>query len=46
MLTNRSMPSSAVIPVLVYEDVDEAVDWLIDAFDFTERWHDGNRGAQ
>jgi uncharacterized glyoxalase superfamily protein PhnB len=46
MLTNRSMPSSAVIPVLIYEDVEEAVDWLTDTFGFVERWHDGNHRAQ
>jgi uncharacterized glyoxalase superfamily protein PhnB len=40
------MPPSTVIPVLVYEDVEEAVEWLCDAFGFTERWRAGNRGAQ
>jgi uncharacterized glyoxalase superfamily protein PhnB len=34
---NRSMPSSAVIPVLVYPDVREAVEWLQAAFGFVER---------
>lgn len=29
---NRSMPSSTVIPVLIYPDVAKAVDWLCDAF--------------
>jgi uncharacterized glyoxalase superfamily protein PhnB len=36
MLTNRSMPTSTVIPVLVYEDVPEAVEWLVDTFGFVE----------
>ena len=27
MLVNRSMPASNVVPVLVYEDVGEAVEW-------------------
>jgi uncharacterized glyoxalase superfamily protein PhnB len=34
---NRSMPSAAVIPVLVYPDVREAVEWLQAAFGFVER---------
>ncbi len=46
MLVNRSMPSSTVIPVLVYEDVGEAVEWLCDTFGFTERWRVGNHRAQ
>jgi uncharacterized glyoxalase superfamily protein PhnB len=34
---NRSIPSAAVIPVLVYPDVREAVAWLSAAFGFVER---------
>jgi uncharacterized glyoxalase superfamily protein PhnB len=34
---NRSMPSAIVIPVLVYPDVREAVEWLSAAFGFEER---------
>jgi uncharacterized glyoxalase superfamily protein PhnB len=34
---NRSMPAAAVIPVLVYPDVREAVAWLERAFACTER---------
>ena len=37
MRPNRSIPSAAVIPVLVYPDVREAVRWLEAAFGFTER---------
>src|SRR5215210_7866774 len=37
MRPNRSIPSAAVIPVLVYPDVREAVEWLQIAFGFTER---------
>ena len=40
------MPTSTVIPVLVYEDVDEAVEWLCDTFGFQERWRVGNHRAQ
>jgi uncharacterized glyoxalase superfamily protein PhnB len=46
MLPNRSMPSSTLIPVLVYEDVAEAIEWLCDTFGFTERWRAGDHRAQ
>jgi uncharacterized glyoxalase superfamily protein PhnB len=46
-LANRSMPPSAVIPVLIYPDVREAVDWLVAAFGFSERvWIGENHRAQ
>lgn len=34
---NRSIPRATVIPVLIYPDVREAVDWLSKAFGFVER---------
>jgi len=34
---NRSIPSATVIPVLIYQDVREAVAWLGAAFGFAER---------
>jgi uncharacterized glyoxalase superfamily protein PhnB len=37
MKRNRSIPSATVIPVLVYPDVREAVEWLHAAFGFVER---------
>jgi uncharacterized glyoxalase superfamily protein PhnB len=37
MKANRSMPSSTVIPVLIYPDVQAASDWIIAAFGFRER---------
>jgi uncharacterized glyoxalase superfamily protein PhnB len=37
VLTNRSIPTATVIPVLVYADVRAAVDWLTAAFGFVER---------
>src|SRR3989475_12471029 len=43
---NRSMPSSTVIPVLVYPDVTEAVDWLCSTFGFTERLRIGSHRSQ
>jgi uncharacterized glyoxalase superfamily protein PhnB len=37
MKHNRSIPPSTVIPVLIYPDVRQAVDWLRRAFGFIER---------
>jgi uncharacterized glyoxalase superfamily protein PhnB len=37
MQHNRSIPSSTVIPVLIYPDVRAAVAWLEAAFGFAER---------
>jgi uncharacterized glyoxalase superfamily protein PhnB len=34
---NRSIPPSTVIPVLIYPDVREAVEWLSTVFGFQER---------
>jgi uncharacterized glyoxalase superfamily protein PhnB len=34
---NRSIPQATVIPVLIYPDVREAVDWLCAAFGFVEQ---------
>ena len=39
---NRSIPQSTVIPVLIYPDVREAVDWLSSAFGFVERLRIGD----
>jgi uncharacterized glyoxalase superfamily protein PhnB len=45
--SNRSAPSAAVTPVLVYPDVRAAVDWLADAFGFVEHvWIGPNHRAQ
>ncbi|MCI0413765.1 VOC family protein [bacterium] len=37
MLVNRSAPTATVVPILVYEDLGEAIKLLCDAFGFTER---------
>ena len=37
MKSNRSIPNVTVVPVLVYPDVREAVEWLGAAFGFEER---------
>jgi uncharacterized glyoxalase superfamily protein PhnB len=39
---NRSIPAATVIPVLIYPEVREAVDWLSTAFGFQERLRIGD----
>jgi uncharacterized glyoxalase superfamily protein PhnB len=44
---NRSIPQATVIPVLIYPEVREAVEWLSTAFGFSERVRIGeNHRAQ
>ena len=43
---NRSAPPYSVVPVLVYEDVRVAVDWLTRVFGFIERVQIGEHRAQ
>jgi uncharacterized glyoxalase superfamily protein PhnB len=40
------MPTQLLIPVLTYEDVDDAIANLCDAFGFTERWRINQHRAQ
>ena len=40
------MPPSTVIPILVYDDVGEAIVWLCDKFGFQVRWQAGDHRAQ
>ena len=37
MKSNRSIPNATVVPVLIYADVRDAVEWLSAAFGFAER---------
>ena len=46
MIENRTMPAATVMPVLVYEDVPEACEWLCRVFGFRERWRAGSHRAQ
>ena len=47
MKPNRSIPQATVIPVLIYPEVREAVEWLTRAFGFVERVRIGeNHRAQ
>jgi uncharacterized glyoxalase superfamily protein PhnB len=40
------MPSCAIIPQLVYDDVTAAIAWLCETFGFEERWRAGDHRAQ
>ena len=46
MLSNQSIPSATVIPVLAYEDVNQAASWLCDAFGFSVRLRIGTHRVQ
>jgi len=37
MLPNRSLPRGPVVPFLYYDNVPQAIEWLSQAFGFTER---------
>ena len=37
MMANRSAPTAAIVPILVYEDVGKALEFLSRAFGFRER---------
>jgi uncharacterized glyoxalase superfamily protein PhnB len=46
MIENRTMPDTAIMPVLIYKDVPAACEWLCRVFGFRERWRAGNHRAQ
>jgi uncharacterized glyoxalase superfamily protein PhnB len=46
MMTNRSMPSCTVVPVVPYPDIGAAITWLCDTFGFTMRLRIANHRAQ
>jgi len=37
VLKNRSAPAAKIVPILIYEDVSTAIEWLCRAFGFVER---------
>lgn len=43
-IVNRSAPTATVVPILVYEDVEKAVEWLCGTLGFTERLRAGRPG--
>jgi len=45
MVLNRSAPHATVVPILVYEDVTAAIEWLCAAFGLTERLRAGAPGG-
>jgi uncharacterized glyoxalase superfamily protein PhnB len=48
MIPNRSVPTDAVLPHIMYRDVEEALAWLSEAFGFVEHYRYGDpvSGAQ
>lgn len=46
MLANRSIPPTTVIPVLAYQDVNQAAAWLCEAFGFSVRLRIGDHRVQ
>ena len=45
MIANQSAPSAPVVPVVIYEDVTRAIDWLCGAFQFRERLRASYKGT-
>src|SRR5262249_36199594 len=45
MTVNRSAAPGPVVPVLVYEDVGRAIEWLCATFGFLERFRYGPEGS-
>jgi uncharacterized glyoxalase superfamily protein PhnB len=37
VIFNQSAPATTVVPILIYADVGKAIEWLCEAFGFTER---------
>src|SRR5271154_303620 len=48
MISNRSVPTNTVLPHLMYQDLEEAMAWLSNAFGFVEHYRYGDpvSGAQ
>jgi uncharacterized glyoxalase superfamily protein PhnB len=45
MITNRSAPTATIVPILIYDDVGEAIEWLCRAFGFSERLRQERHGV-
>ena len=43
MTANQSAPRAAVVPILIYDDVPAAIDWLCTVFGFRERLRAADR---
>jgi len=46
MATNRSAPTASIVPILVYADVEAAINWLCNTVGFTERLRVPTPGGQ
>ena len=45
-IMNRSAPAATIVPVLIYEDVDKAIEWLCRAFGLSERLRASGAGGR
>ena len=45
MLKNRSVPANIILPHITYENVADAIGWLVKAFGFTEHYRYGGDGC-
>lgn len=45
-MTNRSAPDATIVPILVYEDVAKASEWLCRVIDFTKRLRAARGGVK
>ena len=45
-IVNRSAPAATIVPVLIYDDVDKAIEWLCRVFEFKERLRASGTGGR
>ena len=45
-IVNQSAPAATIVPVLVYDDVDKAIEWLCRVFGFKERLRASGAGGR
>src|SRR5437879_6761803 len=45
-IMNRSAPAATIVPVLIYEDVDKAIEWLCRDFGLSERLRASGAGGR
>ena len=45
-IMNRSAPAATIVPVLIYEDVDKAIEWLCRVFGLSERLRASGAGGR
>ena len=45
-IVNRSAPAATIVPVLIYDDVDKAIEWLCRVFGLSERLRASGAGGR